>query len=369
MRVQRVLSPGSEESWTLLGDDHLPVPAVESFLAHLHDQRRSPNTVRAYAYDLQDYFTYLHGRGLDWSALHYDELAAFKAWLRMPLAARRGEVSVLPSVAPACTESTVNRKLAAVTSFYGFHERNGVEVAVRIRSASRPVATTRSSFRPFLVHVRRERPRRSDLRLREPKRAPVALSEEDVRTFVAGCTRLRDAVLVSLLNESGLRIGEALGLRHEDVRTGDGVVEVRCRENANGARAKTWERSVPVAASWFALHAEYLHTEYGWVDSDYVFVGLWSRQAGRALTYSAVADLFWRLSLATGVRATPHVLRHTYATRLLRAGVRAEVVQRLLGHASVSTTLDTYAHLTIEDVGRELRSAGLLEEGHHVAPP
>jgi hypothetical protein len=46
----------------------------------------------------------------------------------------------------------------------------------------------------------------------------------------------------------------------------------------------------------------------------------------------AVADLFTRLSHATGVVATPHTFRHTYATRLLRAGVKAEVVQKLLGH-------------------------------------
>jgi integrase/recombinase XerD len=159
-----------------------------------------------------------------------------------------------------------------------------------------------------------------------------------------------------------LRIGEALGLRHEDIRTADGVVDVRARDNANGARAKTWERQVPVSSAWFLLHAEYLHREYGDLDSDYVFVGLWSRPIGRPLTYGAVADLFTRLSQTTGVVATPHLLRHTYATRLLRAGVKAEIVQKLLGHASVSTTIDTYAHLTVEDVRRELHRAGLLGE-------
>lgn len=93
-----------------------------------------------------------------------------------------------------------------------------------------------------------------------------------------------------------------------------------------------------------------------------MFVGLWSRPVGRPLTYGAVADLFARLSRATGIVATPHMFRHTCATRLLRAGVKAEVVQRLLGHASVSTTIDTYAHLNIEDVRHELHRAGLLGE-------
>lgn len=179
---------------------------------------------------------------------------------------------------------------------------------------------------------------------------------------MAACTRLRDRVLLRLMNEAGLRIGEALGLRHEDVHTADGVVEVRPRSNANGARAKSWARTVPVGTDWFALHAEYLHTEYGTLDSDYVFVTLWSVPVGRALKYSAVSDLFARLGTRTGVSATPHMFRHAYATRLLRAGVRAEVVQKLLGHASVSTTIDTYAHLQIEDVRRDLVRAGVLNE-------
>ena len=162
MRVQRVAPlEAGEESWTVLGDDWRQVAPVEQFLSHLTDQRRSPNTVKAYAHDLKDYFEYLTGRGLAWDRLRYDELAAFKPWLRLPPAARRGEVSVLPATASFCNESTINRKLSAVTSFYEFHRRHGVEMALTIRDASRPVASTRTSFRPLLAHVKRSRPRRS----------------------------------------------------------------------------------------------------------------------------------------------------------------------------------------------------------------
>jgi integrase/recombinase XerD len=67
MLVQRVLSPVSSlESWTVLGDDDLPVAPVERYLAYLTDIERSPNMVWAYAHDLKDYFTFLDGRGLDW---------------------------------------------------------------------------------------------------------------------------------------------------------------------------------------------------------------------------------------------------------------------------------------------------------------
>lgn len=57
MRVQGVAMPASRESsWTVLGDDDIPVEPIERYLAYLTDIERSPNTIRAYAYDLKDYW-------------------------------------------------------------------------------------------------------------------------------------------------------------------------------------------------------------------------------------------------------------------------------------------------------------------------
>src|SRR5438094_128852 len=64
MRVQRVVLPDSEtESWTVLGDDGVPVEPVERFLAYQASIERSPNTVKAYAHDLKDWFTFLSSTG------------------------------------------------------------------------------------------------------------------------------------------------------------------------------------------------------------------------------------------------------------------------------------------------------------------
>lgn len=85
MRVQRVLMPDStEESWTLLGDDHVPVKPVERFLGYLASIEKSPNTVKAYAHDLKDWFTYLVAHGLDWTTATLEDVAGFVAWLRLP---------------------------------------------------------------------------------------------------------------------------------------------------------------------------------------------------------------------------------------------------------------------------------------------
>ena len=106
------------------------------------------------------------------------------------------------------------------------------------------------------------------------------------------------------------------------------------------------------------LYADYLNTEYGSLDSDYVFVNLWGRPHGTPLTYPAVYDLVKRLRRLTGISFDPHWFRHTYATWLLRRGAGMEVVKDLLGHASITTTVDTYGHLTVEDARSTLESAG-----------
>jgi integrase/recombinase XerD len=104
MRVQRVLAPDSmAESWTLLGDDLRPVEPVESFLSYLTAVERSPNTVKAYAHDLKDWWSYVDGRGLDWAAVDLEALAGFVAWLRLPPSGRSGEVAVLPVVEHHCS--------------------------------------------------------------------------------------------------------------------------------------------------------------------------------------------------------------------------------------------------------------------------
>jgi len=155
MRVQRVLMPGSEEeSWTLLGNDQVPVEPVERFLSYLASIEMSPNTVRAYAHDLKDWFAYLAIHDLGWQSVTVQDVGGFVAWLRLPPEAREGKVTVLPTVGCHCSAASVNRKLAALTSFCEFHARHGVALAgllVTMQPGGRSGSAT--SYKPFLHHV------------------------------------------------------------------------------------------------------------------------------------------------------------------------------------------------------------------------
>lgn len=101
--------------------------------------------------------------------------------------------------------------------------------------------------------------------------------------------------------------------------------------------------------------------EYQDLDCDYVLVNLWSRPHGQPWKYWNVTDLVSRIRRRTAITFTAHMFRHTYATELLQRRVPAEVVQKLLGHVSVTTTIDTYAHLQISDIRKALEVAGWLE--------
>jgi integrase/recombinase XerD len=359
MHVARVISSASSrESWTVLGDDDVPVAPVERYLAYLSDIERSPNTVKAYAHDLKDWFAFLADRGLDWKAVRLDDVGEFVAWLRLPLHARDGRVAVLPSVSHHCTESTVNRKLSAVGAFYTHAGRDGVEVGGLLTAWQ--VGGARGGWRPFLHHISKSetKPRRV-VALKTPKKLPRVLTPVEVQAVLDGCQRLRDRLLFALMYDTGMRVGEALGLRHNDIAAAEREVTVRRRDNANGARAKSANtRTIPVSAELIRLYADYLHGEYGNLDSDYVFVNLWGHPRGHPLTYAAVYDLVCRLRRRIGFDFDSHWLRHTAATRMLRDGIGIEVVARLLGHSSVVTTSSTYGHLTVEDARRVMEQAG-----------
>ncbi|HEX5402320.1 MAG TPA: tyrosine-type recombinase/integrase [Pseudonocardiaceae bacterium] len=358
MLVQRVVMPDDAESWTVLDDSYDVVEPVEQFLAHQAVIERSPQTVRSYAFDLRDFFWFLHRHKRNWSAVTLEDFGHFVGWLGLPPDARNGFVVTLPSVGPHCSESTINRKLSAVAMFYEFHMRHGVDCGALL-TVLRP-GGARGRWRPFLAHLGSGRQRYKAIKLRAPRQLPKTLTSDQIKTILGCCERLRDKFLITLLAQTGMRIGEALGLRHDDVDPAHSLIRVRSRLNDNGARVKNGEREIPVSATLIRLYTDYLVDEYGDLDCDFVFVNLWSGLVGRPWRYWNVTDLVARVRERSGVRFTVHMLRHSYATELLRRKVPAEVVQKLLGHASITTTTQTYAHLEIEDIRRALQAVGWL---------
>lgn len=356
--VQRVIQPDGEGSWTVTDPSYDVVAPIDRFLAHLGAVDRSPGTVRSYAFDLRDFFTFLEHSQLRWRDVQLEDFGRFANWLRLAPVERSGQLRSLTGRAEHCSATTINRKLSAVGSFYRFHQQHGAAFDFMPLSGRRGGGP----WKPLLAHLGGSAKPGKELNRRRPSRIPRTLSAERVSAVLGACDHLRDRLLFTLLAGSGMRIGEALGLRHEDIDSAECIVRVRARQNANNARAKTGDRDIPVQPGLVRLFADYLFDEYGTLDCDYVFVNLWAEPVGRPMTYQAALDLVSRLRVRTGFHFTPHQFRHTYATDLLRRNVPSEVVQKLLGHSSVATTIDTYSHLDIRHVRKALASAGWLPD-------
>jgi integrase/recombinase XerD len=299
MRVQQVIMPVTgSESWTVVGDDGAVLEPAERYLAYLAALERSPNTVRAYAVSLKLWFEFLDHVGLGWAEVGMEDVARFVAWLRAPAE----NVIVLETGTGRRAPATVNRHLAGVFGFYDHHARAGVGVAADLVAWRR---VSRGSYKPFLHHVTKGRPIPTrPVKLIVTRRAPRVLSAEQVVAVLAGCENLRDRFLLALLAETGMRVGQALGLRHGDFVSRDRQVRIVARpDNANGARAKLREAAtIPVSTPLVRLYSEYMHVEYGELDSDYVFVNLWRGRIGQPLCYPTVHQLIARIVASTSSR-------------------------------------------------------------------
>jgi len=196
------------------------------------------------------------------------------------------------------------------------------------------------------------------LRLSETDNPPQFLTADQIAVVMRALPRLRDRLLVAILAESGMRIGEALGLRREDMHLlaannvlGCAIraphIHVRRRANANGSLAKSrFPRSIPVTTEVVELYADYQFersTTPEGDSSDFVFVNLYKPPLGEPLRYHNAKKLFERLSETVGFSVTPHMFRHSAATRWLESGTPRDVVQALLGHVSPAS-MSVYFH-------------------------
>ncbi|MCA1679410.1 MAG: tyrosine-type recombinase/integrase, partial [Actinobacteria bacterium] len=241
--------------------------------------------------------------------------------------------------------------------FYEYHERNGLRFASSVIDYAR---SGRGSYKPFLDGIATSKPRGRVGRMGEQRSVPRTLTLGEVAAIIAAQSRVRDRFFFALLALTGMRVGQALGLRHSDFVGHERRIDIVARENANGARAKS-EGSIPITGELVRCYSDYMHDEYGDLDSDYVFVNLWAGRVGQPMNAATVAALVRRTRARVGFSFTPHMLRHTYVTLAMRGKVPLEVVSRLVTHASIETTSSTYLHATVDDLRDALQAAGMMK--------
>jgi integrase/recombinase XerC len=269
-----------------------------------HERRMSPHTLRAYGDDAARFLAFLQnhqGKSADERALATLEPSDIRAFITV----RRKE-----GLGPR----GVRRALSAVRSFFRHLEREEI--------LANPAA--RSVHTPKLARTL-PRPLSED----DAARTLEGAGENDLQWIAA-----RDTALLTLLYGAGLRISEALSLRQADVPFGEWLTIL-------GKRSK--ERIVPVLPAVRDAVADYAR------QIPFAAAGeapLFRSRRGKPMSAREAQALMQRLRSALGLseRATPHALRHSFATHLLGNGGDLRAVQELLGHASLSTT-QTYTDI------------------------
>ncbi|HEY1348990.1 MAG TPA: tyrosine-type recombinase/integrase [Ktedonobacteraceae bacterium] len=178
--------------------------------------------------------------------------------------------------------------LSSVHGFYDFHMRLKTVPELPLY---RMLLMPNRRYKPFLHGIAKTKPVRTRVvSVVREKRRIKTVTEEQLKKILDACTHTRDRFLFTLLYSTGMRIGQALGLRHEDINVEDGEISIVPRENnANEARAKTRDGYIiPVLADLMALYTDYLVEDLGALDvetlPDYVFVNLWEGEIGRPMT-------------------------------------------------------------------------------------
>jgi integrase/recombinase XerC len=273
--------------------------AVAAYMTHLRSARHaSPHTVRAYASDLRQFLSFA---GPD--APRSVRPETIRRWLR--------------ALDGTADRASIARKLAAV----------------------------RGLFR-FLVDTERQRtdPTVGIATPKTQKKLPAHLSLDEIdRLLVApsatGVLGLRDRAIIELFYSSGLRVSELTGLDWPGLDTEAGLVRVL------GKGRK--ERVVPVGRPALQALAAY-RADCAAAGQATATGPVFRNARGGRLTARSVARLMERHVMVSGTtaKATPHALRHTFATHLLGAGADLRAIQELLGHASLSTT-QRYTHVDL----------------------
>ena len=290
---------------------------IEAFLASLRDEKGySNNTIVAYRNDLGQFAQFLTeqvGRTY-WDAVGKKDLDAYVNCLRY----EREYAS-----------ATVARKVAATKSFFHYLVSQAVV-------KEDPTATLDSpKVRRYL---------------------PTSISEQDVDRLLRApeghntARAVRDSALLELLSATGMRVSEVVDLDVEDVDLADCLVQCVNRNK---------RRRIPIHQRAARALREYLEDGRLRLLREDSEKALFLNHRGRRLTRQGLWLIIKKYVEEVGIDAsvTPHTLRHSFATHLLRGGADVHEVQGLLGHANVSTT-QVYAQIS------EKRLREVYDEAH-----
>lgn len=328
--LRHLPSPSPGELPFLLCDRGETIAPAQAFLHELLLKGMSRATLRAYSYDLLAFYRFLISARIGIDGLSRDRALDFIAAMRNAHTAPR----------------TINRRITVIRSFLNAHEQG---LGDRLFAAQRPAFYKGRRNGALLGPSRIKAPSPQTLRVKVPSTIRLPLESDAVRSFIAKLKTWRDRAIVSLMLCSGLRSSEIIDLQTHGIDLAASQILVW------GKGAK--ERILPISPSTRNLLANYLAFERPGIAHTTCFVVLKGKRRGQYMTPEGLRKIFRHRRKPVSLKdAHPHRFRHTFCTNLIRQRVPLPVVQKLMGHASIDTTL-IYINLSMEDVAAEYHRA------------
>jgi site-specific recombinase XerD len=270
--------------------------------------------------------------------------------------------------------STIQGSFTSVSLFLKFYSRSGkkdlsameradLEAFIeQLQDSGLKISTVRTklacliAFLHFLMEqeVISEAVLKKRIKLKLPEVLPRAMHPADVKKLLSVIDDLRDRALILLLLRTGMRIGEALGLRLNDLDIRDRKVHLfQGEKNSMGRVVYLSDDVLSALKLWLRQRDQ---------NKEFVFYG----QGNKPVCYSTGRSRFVKYIQKAGLEEkgyTVHCLRHTFASELLNAGMRLECLQQLLGHQDIEVTR-RYARLTDRTREEEyFRAMAIIEKG------
>ncbi|MED3936613.1 tyrosine-type recombinase/integrase [Priestia megaterium] len=350
------------------------IPLIKEYLDMIQARAKravSPNTIRTYCYNLWYFIVYLEIKELDILGLDGkpDVLINFKLWLKNPYRFYENvEILDYEYIGDDLKVSTVNAIVDRVSSLFLWLKASG-------RIKDNPVVyrnvtvTNAMRDKDMLAHTRRSRiVQKNTLKSKVPQVIPKTIEQKDFKKYLESVNLLRDKIILLILKEGGVRSGELLGIKLEDIDYGEQGIYIRFRpDNENGSRAKAGygrDRFVHLPSDLMVLIDRYISSDWVYSDpvTDFLFVVVNSNTPvdnGKPMKKSTLTSVVNYYNKKTEIKLNTHKLRHTHVTELAREYISKgepinwKYIQERVGHKDVATTMQIYAHLNAEDHKKE----------------
>lgn len=360
MHVVKATYESGRSKYVLL-DDNFDIHEEALFFSnYLYSQGYSINTIEGYLRDIKKYLEYIKEKDINLDEVKPIHISQFIDFLKG--FEQEGVINLDMEVKRSA--ATINRKLAAVSTFYCCLESSKVIYDSPFKYFE--VYGKRGYYKSFLNYTQSSKIKTRNIGIRNKttsskyirnykNRMEKRVFPDEIKSFIEGLDTFRDKLIFEILYETGMRIGELLSLKINAISEIDpferfgNIYIIYDEDNDDQSRQqKSGSRTIPVTMKLITMIDDYITSDRPYVENqEYVFVSHAGKTKGLPINRRTIEKVFTVCSAKTYIKCTPHMLRHTHLTELSENGFDDLFIKARAGHRSIYST-QKYTHLSLE---------------------